>query len=64
MTRVNRTLQTRGRGYVRDVVAGWALVVRSLGTMPLYSTSWENTASQAVAWKLRLVQYGDDFHIT
>ena len=53
----------RGRGYARDVVAGWALAVRSLGAMPLYSTSWENAASQAVARKLRLVQYGTDFHI-
>ena len=30
----------------------------------LYSTSLENRASQAVAAKLRLVQYGADFHIT
>jgi RimJ/RimL family protein N-acetyltransferase len=54
----------RGRGYARDVTAGWALLVRSLGAFPLYSTSWENAASQAVARKLRLVQYGADFHIT
>jgi RimJ/RimL family protein N-acetyltransferase len=54
----------RGRGYARDVVAGWALVVRSLGAVPLYSTSWENAASQAVARKLGLMQYGADFHIT
>lgn len=54
----------RGRGYAGDVVAGWALRVRSLGALPLYSTSWENAASQAVAAKLRLVQYGVDFHIT
>jgi RimJ/RimL family protein N-acetyltransferase len=54
----------RGRGYATDVVAGWARLVRSLGAVPLYSTSWENAASQAVARKLRLVQYGADFHIT
>jgi hypothetical protein len=54
----------RGRGYAEDVAAGWALRVRSLGAAPLYSTSWENTASQSVAAKLRLVQYGADFHIT
>lgn len=53
-----------GRGYARDVVAGWARLVRSVGAVPLYSTSWENTASQAVAKKLRLVEYGADFHIT
>ena len=54
----------RGRGYARDVVAGWARAVRSLGAMPLYSTSWENTASQAVATKLRLLPFGADFHVT
>jgi len=54
----------RGKGYARDVVAGWARSVRSLGAVPLYSTSWENTASQAVAKKLHLVLYGADFHVT
>jgi len=54
----------RGRGYAQDVVAGWARVVQSLGAMPFYSTSWEDTASQAVAKKLHLVPYGADFHIT
>lgn len=53
----------RGKGYAKDVVAGWAHAVQSIGAMPLYSTSWENTASQAVAKKLRLVAYGTDFHI-
>jgi RimJ/RimL family protein N-acetyltransferase len=54
----------RGKGYAGDLVAAWALLVRSLGAIPLYSTSWENAASQAVARKLRLAQYGADFHIT
>jgi hypothetical protein len=54
----------RAKGYATDVVAGWARLVRSLGAVPLYSTSWENAASQALARKLRLVQYGADFHIT
>lgn len=54
----------RGKGYAKDVVAGWARLVRSLGAVPLYSTSWENTASQAVAKKLRLTLYGADFHMT
>lgn len=54
----------RGRGYAVEVVAGWARLVRSLGALPLYSTSWENAASRAVARKLRLVEYGADFHIT
>jgi RimJ/RimL family protein N-acetyltransferase len=54
----------RGEGYAKDVVAGWARLVRSMGAVPLYDTSWENTASQAVAKKLQLVPYGADFHIT
>lgn len=54
----------RGKGYAADVTAGWALQVRSLGAVAMYSTSWENAASQGVARKLRLVQYGADFHIT
>lgn len=54
----------RRRGCAEDVVAGWALRVRSLGAEPLYSTSWENAASRALARKLRLVEYGADFHIT
>jgi RimJ/RimL family protein N-acetyltransferase len=55
---------SRGKGYAKDVVAGWARLVRSLGARPLYDTSWENTASQAVARKLQLVPYGTDFHVT
>ena len=54
----------RSKGYATDVVAGWARVVQSWGAIPLYSTSWENTASQAVAKKLHLVPYGADFQVT
>lgn len=54
----------RGKGYAADVVTGWASKVKSMGAVPLYSTSWENNASQAVARKLRLKCYGTDFHIT
>ncbi|MFN2577642.1 MAG: GNAT family N-acetyltransferase [Pyrinomonadaceae bacterium] len=54
----------RGKGYAKDVVAGWAQLVLAAGAMPLYSTSWENVASKALAQKLRLKLYGVDFHIT
>jgi hypothetical protein len=54
----------RGKGYGTEVGAGWANLVKSRGALPLYSTSWENIASQAVARKLQLVSYGEDFHIT
>lgn len=53
----------RGKGYAKDVVAHWAHLVRDAGALPLYSTSWENTASQAVTRKLRLKLYGADFQI-
>ncbi len=56
--------QFRGQGCAAQVVAAWARAVRELGRVPLYSTSWENTASQAVANKLGLIQYGAVLHIT
>jgi hypothetical protein len=54
----------RGRAYAAQVVSAWARSVRGMGRMPLYSTSWQNTASQRVAEKLGLVRYGTDLHIT
>jgi GNAT superfamily N-acetyltransferase len=54
----------RGRGYAAQVVAAWARAVRDLGQVPLYSTSWQNEASRAVARKLALIQFGSDLHIT
>jgi RimJ/RimL family protein N-acetyltransferase len=59
------TLPThRGRGIAVDAVTGWANAVRTLGALPLYSTSWSNTASQRVAAKLGASMFGVDFHIT
>ena len=54
----------RRRGYATSVVAAWALAVRALNCLPLYSTSWDNVASQGVAQRLGLVQYGVDYHVT
>jgi len=54
----------RGRGYAAQVVAAWARAVRELGAVPLYSTSWSNRSSQAVATRLGLVRYGTDLHMT
>src|SRR5688500_2819861 len=54
----------RGRGHAPRVVLAWASAVRAAGRLPLYSTSWQNTASRAVARKLGLVQIGSDLHIT
>ena len=54
----------RQRGYATSVVAAWALAIRALNLIPLYSTSWDNVASQGVAQRLGLVQYGVDYHVT
>jgi RimJ/RimL family protein N-acetyltransferase len=53
----------RGHGYATEVVQGWAAAVRATGRWPLYSTSWANKASQALAARLQAVQYGVDFSI-
>lgn len=54
----------RGKGYAAAVVAGWATAVRKAGRLPLYSTSWDNLASQRVAKKMSLSFYGVNFTIT
>jgi predicted GNAT family acetyltransferase len=54
----------RGRGYATAVTAGWALAIRKRGAIPLYSTAWDNLASQAVARRLGLTLYGADWHLT
>ena len=61
---VETALAYRGRGYAARAVAAWAGGVRALGRVPLYSTSWQNAASQAVAGKLALIRFGSDLHIT
>lgn len=54
----------RGRGHAVAVVSAWAAAVARLGALPLYSTSWENHASQRVAAKCGFTGYGSDYHIT
>lgn len=53
----------RGRGYAPTVVTAWARAIHATSRIPLYSTSWENQASQAVARKLGLVQYATDLSL-
>lgn len=54
----------RRRGYAAAVVAAWAAGVREQRLLPLYSTSWDNAASQGVARSLGLVLYGVDNSFT
>lgn len=54
----------RKRGYAAEVVRSWAAAIQTTGRVPLYSTSWTNTASQAVAMTLGAVQYGIDHSFT
>jgi hypothetical protein len=53
----------RGNGFAVQVVASWANAIRAGGRTPLYSTSWSNAASRAVARKLGLVMFGEDYHL-
>lgn len=54
----------RGNGYATAAVAGWAAAMQQSQRIALYSTSWENQASQGVAKKLGAVRYGEDWSIT
>ncbi|MFT4038757.1 MAG: GNAT family N-acetyltransferase [Thermomicrobiales bacterium] len=53
----------RGRGYAPRVVAAWAGALRAAGITPVYSTSHNNLASQAVARKLGLRHVGWDVSV-
>ncbi|MGN7411745.1 GNAT family N-acetyltransferase [Paenibacillus sp. SAF-068] len=54
----------RGRGYAAQAVKCWQHYVKERGHLPIFSTSWDNLASQQVARKLGLIQFGVDFSIT
>lgn len=60
---VNTLAAYRGHGYAPAVVAAWARAVRASERVPLYSTAWANVASQAVARKLGLTEYGADWSL-
>ncbi|MGU3569044.1 GNAT family N-acetyltransferase [Paenibacillus sp. D51F] len=53
----------RGRGLAIRCAEAWAQALQADGLLPLYSTSWDNFASQSVARKLGLHAYGMDLHV-
>jgi RimJ/RimL family protein N-acetyltransferase len=53
----------RRQGHGAKAVAAWARAVRDMDRQPLYSTSWNNTASQALAASLGLIRFGHDLSI-
>jgi hypothetical protein len=54
----------RRKGFATAAVSCWAAAVRARGLLPMYSTSWDNLASQAVARRLKMAQYGEDWSIS
>jgi hypothetical protein len=61
---VETASQYRRAGYASQAVSAWAAAVRDIGRVPLYSTSWHNEASLALARRLCLRSFGSDLHIT
>jgi GNAT superfamily N-acetyltransferase len=54
----------RGRGFAKHATARWAAAMRVENLLPLYSTSWDNTASLRVAAALAAEQYAVDYNVT
>jgi hypothetical protein len=53
----------RGRGFGPRVATVWAIAVRASGLLPIYSTSWRNSASLSVARKLGLHMCANDWNL-
>ncbi len=61
---VETAIAYRGRGFAPRVTATWAMAIQASGRVPLYSTSWDNSASLSVARKLGLVSYACSWSIS
>jgi len=53
----------RGRGFAAQVTTAWAQAIRAEGLLPIYSTSWDNRESRAVARKLGLTEVASDWSV-
>jgi hypothetical protein len=53
----------RGGGLASRVTRAWASAIRRSGRTPLYSTSWRNAASLAVARRLGLILYASSWSV-
>lgn len=54
----------RGRGLAPQVTAAWASSIQASNRLPLYSTSWSNEPSLAVARKLGLQACASDWSLS
>jgi RimJ/RimL family protein N-acetyltransferase len=54
----------RGRGLGPRVTTAWAAAIRASDRVPIYSTSWDNAASRAVARKLGCEICATDYSVT
>ena len=61
---VDTAEEFRGRGYAALVTAAWANAIRAADITPVYSTSDDNLASQAVARKMGLREFCWDVQVT
>lgn len=61
---VETARECRGQGLASRVTAAWALSIRASGHIPIYSTSWANSASLAVARRLDLNACASDWSLS
>jgi len=61
---VNTNVEHRGQGFAATVVNAWRTAVEHAGRTPLYSTSYDNASSRAVARRLGLRQYAETCWLT
>jgi hypothetical protein len=54
----------RDRGLATAAVACWARIIQRSGRLALYSTSWQNAASRAIARRLSARLYGENWHVS